>query len=717
MQDFNKLKEIIEKAKDLKAQTDKEKKEKESIIEIVDVTPILTQEEPQNTLPSTFISASTIRLSSKEATNALTFHQRLSQADERYDKIQISEDKGKKILKGMVRLTTGSASVVPMKCKGSDCSMKETCLTGDTLVLTPKGHVKITSLNIGDKVYSLTVKDKRLVLDTITNTTKAGVKEVFEIKTKYGNKITATSDHAFLIKDDAENLVWKTIEDGLFIDDYLTVEDFDPKYADDINSEGDIYFDPIISIKAKGLHDVYDITVELNSNFIANNIISHNCQPATELVLTTDGYKLISELDPTVDKIISYNEKSNIVSPTPRAFTVHTRSCSEYVYVIKGKDKAYKCSSNHICYTSFNIKALNKHVVYLMQKGNKFRVGVTTLIQDLKPAKSKTRYQFGLRMRMNMEKADKGWILGVYNSRTEALLDEEYYSIKLSSPKSLFIADDSARHTRWNGKNKWVSQEDLDIQFSRINKEVSFYEEQLKALHLDYDYPFYNRNSGMVIQPGIGMHVRACNLLPEYMDIHYKDENGNMYKEELNVEREFYTGTIYSLDVEVDHNYFTTDGILTRNCPYYAQGAAPVNLPCLVERDLISYWMEKYIIQFNVEEDSITDMHMISRLCEYDIYDMRLSRYLAEHDQTLLADFVTAYGEDGAPITNKTVSAAFEIKERIDKSRSKTLKELMATREAKQKLAVAAQVSNNIDFAGLKDMLATMHKNKEKTVN
>lgn len=427
MQDFNKLKEIIEKAKDLKAQTAKEKKEKESII-VVDVTPIITQEEPQNTLPSTFISASTIRLSSKEATNALTFHQRLSQADERYDKIQISEDKGKKILKGMVRLTTGSASVVPMKCKGSDCSMKETCLTGDTLVLTPKGHVKITELNVGDKVYSLTVKDKRLVLDTITDTTKAGVREVFEIKTKYGNKITATSDHAFLTKDESENLVWKTIDDGLYTDDYLCVEDFDPKYADDINSDGDIYFDPIISITAKGLHDVYDITVEINSNFIGNNIILHNC-------------------------------------------------------------------------------------------------------------------------------------------------------------------------------------------------------------------------------------------------------------------------------------------------PYYAQGAAPVNLPCLVERDLISYWMEKYIIQFNVEEDSITDMHMISRLCEYDIYDMRLSRYLAEHDQTLLADFVTAYGEDGSPITNKTVSAAFEIKERIDKSRSKTLKELMATREAKQKLAVAAQVTAGVDFAGLKDMLSTYHRNKEKTVN
>lgn len=55
-------------------------------------------------------------------------------------------------------------------------------------------------------------------------------------------------------------------------------------------------------------------------------------------------------------------------------------------------------------------------------------------------------------------------------------------------------------------------------------------------------------------------------------------------------------------------------------------------------------------------------MHMVSRLCEYDIYDMRLSRYLAEHDQMLLADFITSFDDEGKPITNKTVSAAFEIK-------------------------------------------------------
>lgn len=59
--------------------------------------------------------------------------------------------------------------------------------------------------------------------------------------------------------------------------------------------------------------------------------------------------------------------------------------------------------------------------------------------------------------------------------------------------------------------------------------------------------------------------------------------------------------------------------------------------------------MEKYIIEFNVEETSLIDMHMVSRLCEYDIYDMRLSRYLAEHDQMLLADFITSFDDEGKP--------------------------------------------------------------------
>lgn len=424
MQDVMKLKEMIEKSRELKAKAEKEAIAKELVVKTIEV-----KEEPINTLPSTFISASTIRLSSKEATNALTFHERLSQSDERYDAIKIPEEKGKKILRGMVRLTTGSAAVVPMKCKGNECSMKDTCVTGDTLVLTSKGHVEIRNIQEKDRVYSLTIGTKRFHLDTVTKHSLKGVKEVFEIKTKYGNSIRVTEDHAILCYTPQGYLVWNTIENGLSKGFKIVVEDFESKFADVINSDGDIYVDIISSITSKGLHDVYDITIKDNQNFIANNIIVHNC-------------------------------------------------------------------------------------------------------------------------------------------------------------------------------------------------------------------------------------------------------------------------------------------------PYFQENAAPVGLPCLVERDLISYWMERYIVEFNVQEDSLTDMHMISRLCEYDVYDMRLSRYLAEHDQTLLADFITAFDGEGGAITNKTVSAAFDIKERIDRSRSKTLKELMATREARQKIAVAQDAAkSSMNFSHLQKSLDDVLAKREKVVN
>ena len=209
-------------------------------------------------------------------------------------------------------------------------------------------------------------------------------------------------------------------------------------------------------------------------------------------------------------------------------------------------------------------------------------------------------------------------------------------------------------------------------------------------------------------------------MVVEDFDPKYADEinsEGDIYLDPIASITELGLEEVYDITVKKNSN-FVANNIVVHNCPYFAEGAAPVNLPCLVERDLISYWMEKYIIEFNVEETSLIDMHMVSRLCEYDIYDMRLSRYLAEHDQMLLADFITSFDDEGKPITNKTVSAAFEIKERIDKNRSKTLKELQATREAKQKIITAEQQTTGVDFAGLKDMLTEINrKHKEKVVN
>lgn len=395
-------------------------------------TPEVVEEEVVNTLPTTYISANQLKLSAKELTHQVSYLDRLKQTDDRYDKLKITEEKANKIRRSLVKLTTGTAAVVPLKCNGPDCSFKATCLTGDTRILLKGGkHKSLKDMLIGDIIYSFNVGKQTIESDVVTNFKHMGQKTVYKITTKFGNVIEATEDHPFLCDTPLGDLVWNTIDNSLSPGFTIVVEDFDQFYSDEAYSIGDCYGDMIISVEQAGTKDVYDITVKKNKNFIANNFVVHNC-------------------------------------------------------------------------------------------------------------------------------------------------------------------------------------------------------------------------------------------------------------------------------------------------PYYLEGVAPVGLACLVELQLIEYWLEKYQQEFNVSDESITDMHMIARLCEYDIYDMRVTRYLAEHDQTLLVDFISSYSEDGDPISNKATSAAFEVKERIDRLRSKTLKELMATREAKAKiLSTVANAGANMNLAQMKEKFDNLVKEKTdlKVVN
>lgn len=392
----------------------------------------IVEKEVINTLPTNYISANQLKLSAKELTHKVSYLDRLKQNDERYDKLQISEEKANKIRRSLTRLTTGTAAVVPLKCNGSDCSFKGTCLVGDTKILMKGGrHREISSLLVGDQIYSFNIEKQTIEADTVTGFRYMGEKPVYKITTKFGNTVEATADHPFLCVTLTGSLVWNTIDNSLSPGFNVVVEDFDQFHSDSAYSIGDCYGDTITNIEQVGTKDVYDITVKNNSNFIANNYVVHNC-------------------------------------------------------------------------------------------------------------------------------------------------------------------------------------------------------------------------------------------------------------------------------------------------PYFLEGVAPVGLACLVELQLIEYWMEKYQNEFNIDDNSITDMHMIARLCEYDIYDMRVTRYLAEHDQTLLVDFISSYSEDGDPISNKATSAAFEVKERIDRLRSKTLKELMATREAKAKImTTVANAGNNMNLAQMKQKFDELVKEKTdlKVVN
>lgn len=420
MQEMMRLQETIAQAR------------KASTVNTIEIEEV--REEPTkvvNTLPTEYISANQLKLSSKELTHSTSYLDRLRQDDERLNEVQISQEKAVKIRKGLLKLTTGNASVVPLKCNGDSCAFKQTCLTGDTLILCTGGVLRrLDTITARNKVYSFNLKTKKLELDKVLEFTRKGRALVYKITTKLGNSVKATSNHPFLLSD----LKWAsldgTVGDVLEIGSEVLVTDYD--VTEDTYSIGDAFVDVVINIEVLEEQEVYDITVKSNQNFVANSFIVHNC-------------------------------------------------------------------------------------------------------------------------------------------------------------------------------------------------------------------------------------------------------------------------------------------------PYWLEKVAPVGLSCPVETQLIEYWLEKYQQEFNVEDNSITDMHMIARLCEYDIYDMRVTRYLAENDQTLLTDFISSYSEDGEPISNKATSAAFEVKERIDRLRSKTLKELMATREAKAKIAatVVNSASSSVSIAEMKRKYDELIRERAsmKTVN
>ena len=243
-------------------------------IEVVNVEVKEVEDNPA--LPSKYLSLNQLKLSAKEVANTTNYLDRMKQTNEDYDKIQITEEKAGKIRKELVRLTTGVSSVVPLKCKGMDCAFKNTCLTGDTDILGTKSK-KLKNVEIGDIVYSFNLQNKRIEKDVVTDKKEIEDQDVYLITTWYGNKVKATANHPFLsLTKDSKKFVWKSIEDGLTKGSPILITDVEDM-DDDLNSVGDAFVDKILNIKHLGKETVYDITIKKNQNFIANNIVSHNC--------------------------------------------------------------------------------------------------------------------------------------------------------------------------------------------------------------------------------------------------------------------------------------------------------------------------------------------------------------------------------------------------------------------------------------------------------
>ena len=169
-------------------------------------------------------------------------------------------------------MTTEGGSYTSTGIGGAITGIGADCLTPDTIILTEKGELTIEHL------YHLQDRPKVLSYNHETNKTEwkrieatreilHTTKRLYQIQTKNGRRITCTADHRIFTNRGYIEAKDLTIGDTILIQ---RSESYDGSSC----VEGDT-----ISV-VQELHNtssVYDIQVEGNHNFFANNILVHNC--------------------------------------------------------------------------------------------------------------------------------------------------------------------------------------------------------------------------------------------------------------------------------------------------------------------------------------------------------------------------------------------------------------------------------------------------------
>lgn len=208
---------------------------------------------------------------------------------------------------------------------------------------------------------------------------------------------------------------------------------------------------------------------------------------------------------------------------------------------------------DHHCVVRFGDGITDKHLVYLMRKGNHFRVGITggRLISQGK--------RLGLTMRALAENADAMWILGVFPNKATAIELEATLAWTYGVPDVMFRA-----------LGHGAGQEGLNRFWVLLGNNHERARTLLRDSGLDPNYPLWEK--GHSLQTRRPFVTRACNLVAgmEVLPVSAAMmADGHCVTKKswvpVTVSREEYEGTVWSIDVAQDHTY-VADGIITHNC-------------------------------------------------------------------------------------------------------------------------------------------------------
>lgn len=307
------------------------------------------------------------------------------------------------------------------------------------------------------------------------------------------------------------------------------------------------------------------------------------CQPVGSRVLTREGYKNIEELSEK-DSVITFSQNDYAYYGTRQTEyhpEVAHRQYRGILYTVTVDNVTNRFTPNHRMIVRWKNRDTSLRCVYLMKKGDKYRIGKCQIFS----VDGSTHFT----TRMNLEGAEEGWILRVCRTKEEALIYEQYYSFAYGIPQ-----------LSWN---KWHTKQMRENVFSLLGSLEDKAKSLLESVYRNIDYPMFNKVQAKSGGTCISL-CEACNLIPEIMEVPVyqgkskADKNSLWHK--FSVSYEQYEGLVYSLDVPKYHTYVTEGGLTVHNSIYTYSGARPDFLIELAKQYPVEHLSKSYRIPYSV---------------------------------------------------------------------------------------------------------------------
>lgn len=289
------------------------------------------------------------------------------------------------------------------------------------------------------------------------------------------------------------------------------------------------------------------------------------CHPPSTLIKTYCGKKgrggrailkdiPISRLK-NGDKVVTWDRKHGIVKPMGKKISIGKRHFEGNLLKISCGDTSVTMTPDHKVYALMNGTGEDRYVVYLMwRKEYGFRVGQCAIRYRLDTGKKPLN---GVGSRFKEEKCEKGWILGVFETKSESMIQEQILSCRYRLPTSVF---QPSTHT---------SIETIKAIFDNIK------DDGMKCLSdhgKSFKHPLYDRSclNGKKAMSKRYFETTVMNLIPELMSIPARMNEETLQTRPFkitSIRKIPYSGDVYSMDVEDDHNYIA-DGLIVKNCQW-----------------------------------------------------------------------------------------------------------------------------------------------------